>query len=595
MAKSNYYAEEIIEEVISRNDIVDVVSDYVKIKRKGKDYFGLCPFHSEKTPSFSVVPAKQIFYCFGCGKGGNVANFIKNIEKLDYIDSIKFLADRVSYVLPESNNPYEMEKQKKAKKIIEINQEAAKFYYKMLKSEVSLEARKYFSKRGLTAETIKKFGLGYAPNQWNELNKFLISKGYQEKDIMNAGLISKSSNGTYYDRFRNRIIFPIIDIRNRVIGFGGRILDGDGPKYLNSPETAVYNKRLHLYGMNIAKNTHSNNIIVTEGYMDCISLHQVGIDNAVASLGTSLTIMQGKLLKKNVSEVIIAYDSDSAGQKATIRGLDLLAKIGCSVKVIILEEYKDPDEYIKNRGSKQFNNLIKNALPLVEYKALLLKKIFNINTTDGKVKFLKGVAKAMSQVNNGVEREMYIKSISTKYDISEQSLILEVRKNLGEITNEELEKKKVLEVKLINNKNMLIKDFLSVIAILCIENSYINIVKEYLNKEFFTEEKYEKLFSEIYNRVSNDRSLDEAYILSILDEEDGSLFSGAVVSLENSLNLKKALYEKLQNYIMAVAKKHINEITTQLGKENNKETGKKKKLQEELLYNMNILKNIKKQ
>lgn len=594
MSGNHFYPEEIIEEVISRNDIVEVISDYVKISRKGKDYFGLCPFHSEKTPSFSVVPAKQIFYCFGCGKGGNVTNFIKNIENLDYIDSIKFLADRVSMVLPESNDPKELEKQKKSNVLVEINQEAAKFYYHMLKSEISLEARKYFSTRALSSETITKFGLGYAPNEWNLLHNHLVSKGYKERDIFDAGLILRSSQGTYYDRFRNRIMFPIIDIRNRVIAFGGRILDGEGPKYLNSPETQIYNKRMHLYGMNIAKNTKSSNIIVVEGYMDCISLHQAGIDNVVASLGTALTNTQAKLLKKSVSEVIISYDSDLAGQKATIRGLDLLSKVGCSVKVLTLDGYKDPDEYIKSQGSNQFRKLIANAFPLVEYKAMLLRKAFDISKTDGKIKFLNGVSKAVAQVNNAVEREMYVKNISMKYNVSEQALMTEIRKLTGETKEEDEEVRKVLDIKLIKSTNMLDKDFFSIIAILCVENHYAEIVTRELGETFITKEKHMKLFKQIEQRVKNDRRFDETYISSIVEEEDGALFSGIAASLETSYDLKKTIYEKIDSYKTAVAKVNIDDITRRLT-EMDVDDSEYKLLQDKLLYYMNILRSIKKQ
>ncbi|MBN2853155.1 MAG: DNA primase [Clostridia bacterium] len=594
MSGNHFYPEEIIEEVISRNDIVEVISDYVKITRKGKDYFGLCPFHNEKTPSFSVVPGKQIFYCFGCGKGGNVTNFIKNIENLDYIDSIKFLAERVSMVLPESNDPKELDKQKKSNVLVEINQEAAKFYYHMLKSEISLEARKYFSQRALSSETITKFGLGFAPNEWNLLHNHLVSKGYKEKDIFDAGLILRSSKGTYYDRFRNRIMFPIIDIRNRVIAFGGRILDGEGPKYLNSPETQIYNKRMHLYGMNIAKNTKSSNIIVVEGYMDCITLHQAGIENVVASLGTALTNIQAKLLKKSVSEVIISYDSDLAGQKATIRGLDLLAKVGCSVKVLTLDGYKDPDEYIKSQGSNQFRKLITNSLPLVEYKAMLLRKAYDLNTTDGKIKFLNGVSKAVAQVNNAVEREMYVKNISMKYNVSEQALMTEIRKLTGESKEEDTEVRKVLDVKLIKSSNMLDKDFYSIIAILCVENHYINHVIMNLGDTFITKEKHLKLFKQIEQRVKNDRRFDETYISSIIDEEDVALFSGIAASLETSYDLKKTLEEKIDSYKMAVVKINIDDITRQLTAMEVSDS-EYKGLQEKLLYHMNILRGIKKQ
>lgn len=594
MAEGYYYPEEIIEEVIGRNDIVDVVSDYVKIKRKGKDYFGLCPFHSEKTPSFSVVPAKQIFYCFGCGKGGNAATFIKNIENIDYIDSIKFLADRVAMVLPESNNPGELKKQQKMKRLLAINNETAKYYYQQLKTPESMEARQYFKLRGVSVETIKRFGLGYAPNQWNLLTSHLLSKGFKERDMVDAGVILRSEKGSYYDRFRNRIIFPIIDIRNRVIAFGGRRLREDGPKYLNSPETLIFNKRRHLYGMNIAKNTKNSFLILVEGYMDCISLQQAGIDYVVATLGTALTSMQAKLLKKNTSEVIIAYDSDTAGQKATIRGLDLLAKMSCNVKVLQLQEYKDPDEYMKEKGEKQFLKQVDEALPLVEYKALLLGEQYNIETDDGRIKFLNGVAKAISQVSNAMEREIYIKRISMKYEISENSLQIEVKKQSGEMTAEEAEKEKTLNVKLVKSNNMLDQDFLSIVAIICEENSLFTHMQQLGKMGFLSSEKHVKLFQEISNRVNNEKRIDETSISLIMDEEDAALFAGLATSLETSNDLRKTLTEKINRYKMTIAKKNIDELTHRITNENLDEQIVVT-LQQQLLSHMNTLRILKKQ
>ncbi|HPQ48177.1 MAG TPA: DNA primase, partial [Clostridia bacterium] len=348
---ANYYPDEVIEEIIEKNDIVDVVSDYVKINRKGKDYFGLCPFHNEKTPSFSVVPSKQIYYCFGCGKGGNVLNFISGIENVEYIDAIKMMADRASVTLPESNDSRERESSGYIKKLVEINTEAARFFHEKLMENPDAQA--YLRNRKIKDSTIRKFGIGFAPDSWDAVLKHLKGKGYNEKDITTAGLAKKGST-SYYDSFRNRIMFPIIDIRNRVIGFGGRILSGEGAKYINSPETPAYNKSSSLYGINIAKNSKAEKIIIVEGYMDCVAIHQAGFQNCVASLGTALTRKQASMLKKLVPEIIIAYDMDQAGRNATIRGLDLIASIGCDVKILEMPEGKDPDEFIKINGREAF-------------------------------------------------------------------------------------------------------------------------------------------------------------------------------------------------------------------------------------------------
>lgn len=327
MTERYIYPEPLIEEIISKNEIVDTVSRYVKIDRKGKDYFGLCPFHQEKTPSFSVVPAKQIYYCFGCNKGGNVINFIKDIENLSYSEAVKLLAERANIVIPEKNSYVDEAVLRKEKRTYEMNSLSARFFYENMRFKISNQAKEYLGKRGIKGETITLFGIGYAPDEWSALTEYLKSKGFNDDEIVEAGLASKSKNKVF-DKFRNRIMFPIIDVRNRVIGFGGRALEEKDVKYMNSPETVVYKKNKSLYAMNLAKNTREDFVIVVEGYMDCISLHQAGFTNVIASLGTSLTDNQAKMIKRVFGQAIIAYDNDAAGQNATLRGLDILAGLG---------------------------------------------------------------------------------------------------------------------------------------------------------------------------------------------------------------------------------------------------------------------------
>jgi DNA primase len=346
----NRYPEEIVEEVRTANDIVDVVSEYVKLDKKGKDYFGLCPFHKEKTPSFSVAPNKQIFYCFGCGKGGNVFQFIMNAENLDYIEAVRLLADRARIQLPEGNDEEEAAKAKVRQTLMNINLQAARYFYETLRSHRGDAAREYLKKRGITENTVKKFGIGYSSEDRADLYKYLANKGFEKTDLLKSGLVLQGNSGNCHDRFYGRVMFPIFDIRGNVIAFGGRVMDNTTPKYVNSPETPVYHKGRHLYALNFAKNSGEKRLIIVEGYMDVISLHQSGIINTVASLGTALTENQGRLLRKYAEEIVISYDADTAGQSATLRGLDILGYMGSTVKVLTVPDGKDPDEFIGKNG-----------------------------------------------------------------------------------------------------------------------------------------------------------------------------------------------------------------------------------------------------
>lgn len=590
---ANFYPDEIIEEIIEKNDIVDVVSDYVKITRKGKDYFGLCPFHSEKTPSFSVVPAKQIFYCFGCGKGGNVINFIKNIENVEFIDAIKMMADRVSVALPESSDNEERQKSGFIKKLVEINTEAARYFYQNIKDNPGGEADLYLQNRQLKDGTIVKFGVGYSKIEWDSLFKHLIGKGYSENDIFAAGLILKGKTGNYFDRFRNRIMFPIIDARNRVIGFGGRLISGEGPKYMNSPETPVYNKSSSLYGLNIAKNSNSEKMIIVEGYMDCLALHQAGFSNCVASLGTALTLKQARMLKKLVPEIIIAYDMDQAGKAAALRGLDMIASIGCGVKVIEIPDGKDPDDFIKRNGNTAFGKLVEKALPLVEYKAKMLREKYNINERDGRLKFLNGVAKAIAQVENAIEREMYINRISSDYSISKEALESEVSKN---IKNEPVEPKAIplkMKSSLHVETGMEIKNFMSMAAIICSRPELTDYVKQMLDPEFIDDAGLKRMFLDILKRVDSKGISDAAVIMRNLDDAQRELFAAAVTSTETSADMRRTLEEKIIQYKSAVINRRVLSISAKHDALSDKNGEEAKRLNEELTYTFNLLRNIK--
>lgn len=443
------YSDDIIEEIISRNDIVDVISQYVTLKRSGRNFLGLCPFHKEKTPSFSVSPDKQIFHCFGCGVGGNVVHFVSKIENLNFKESLEMLADKAGMALPTSNVEVDSKKQQLKEKVYKINEEVANFYHETLYMPIAKPAQEYVKKRKLDNRTLKNFKIGYAPNG-NNLYKFLKEKGFEEEEILASTLVKKYNNG-YVDTFRNRLMFPIMDIKNRVIAFGGRVLDSSLPKYINSPDTVVYNKGRNLYGLNVAKNAKTDNVIMVEGYMDCVSLHQRGIPNAVASLGTALTEAQGRLLRKYFEKVVISYDSDGAGQAATLRGLEILKNIGCDVRILQMEGAKDPDEYVIKYGSGRFGLLVENAISLVEFKAKMLKKKFNLENVNDKIKFLKEIAKLLQGIDSKIEQEIYIDKISKEHNISKEALYAEINKQSGNnIGSKILEKNKTHITKPVN-------------------------------------------------------------------------------------------------------------------------------------------------
>jgi DNA primase len=430
----------LIEEIKNSNDIVDVISQYVNLKRSGRNFFGLCPFHKEKSPSFSVSPDKQIFHCFGCGAGGNVIHFISKIENADFKEAIGILANRAGIELPTLNN-YEDNKTALLKsKVYEINQIAAEFYHQNLYKPTSKIGQEYIKKRKLDNRTLKSFLIGYSGN-FDELYRILKQKGFTEEEILASSLVNKTDDGKYIDRFRKRVMFPIQDTRNKVIAFGGRVTDDSKPKYINSPENIVYSKGRHLFGLNVAKRGELKNIIIVEGYMDAISLYQRGITNVVASLGTALTEAQGRLLRRYSERVTIGYDSDGAGQAATLRGLEILQNIGCDVRILQISGAKDPDEYVIKYGPERFLKCVEQAISLVEFKVKMLKQSLNLDNINDKIKFLNQVAKILSNVTNSIERELYVEKIANEYNVSKEAIYGEVNKliyakNTGEKTLE---------------------------------------------------------------------------------------------------------------------------------------------------------------
>ncbi len=421
------YSDELIEEIKNRNDIIDVISQYVVLKRSGRNFFGLCPFHKEKSGSFCVSPDKQIFHCFGCGVGGNVLHFVSKIENIGFKETIEMLAERSGVKLPKLDNAEDNRILQLKSKVYQINELTAQFYHENLYKPTAKRAQEYVKKRKLDNNTLKNFLIGYSGN-FNELYLMLKSKGFTEEEILASSLINKTQDGKFIDRFRGRLMFPIQDTRNRVIAFGGRVLDDSKPKYINSPENIVYSKGRHLFGLNVAKRSELNKILIVEGYMDAISLHQRGISYAVASLGTAMTEAQGRLLRRTSQQVIIGYDADGAGQAATMRGLEILQGLGCDVRILQIEGAKDPDEFVVKYGPERFEKQVDKSISLVEYKVKTLKSTLNLEHPNDKIKFLKEIAKVLSKINNEIEREVYVEKIAQEYKISKEAIYAEIGK-----------------------------------------------------------------------------------------------------------------------------------------------------------------------
>ena len=423
------YSDELLDEIKSKNDILDIVSQYVTLKRTGRNYMGLCPFHKEKSGSFCVSPDKQIFHCFGCGVGGNVFHFISKIENLNFKESVEFLASRAGIELPTSNNLEDDRLSRLKSRVYEVNKCAAEFYHQNLYKPTAKPAQEYVKKRRLDNKTLIAFKIGYS-GRFNELYQELKSKGFTEEEILASCLVNKNQDGKFIDRFRNRLMFPIVDTHERVIAFGGRVLDDSKPKYINSPEDIVYSKGRHLFAFNIARKYNEKTIIMVEGYMDAVSLHQRGIHNAVASLGTALTEAQGRLLRRSCEKVIIGYDADGAGQAATLRGLEILQNLGCDIRILQIEGAKDPDEFVVKYGPERFQKYVDQAISLVEFKVKMLKKQLNLDNVNDKIKFLNEVARILAKVENNMEREVYVDKISLEYKVSKDAIYAEINKIL---------------------------------------------------------------------------------------------------------------------------------------------------------------------
>ena len=582
------YSDELLDEIKSRNDIVDVISQYVVLKRKGRNFFGLCPFHNEKSPSFSVSPDRQICKCFGCGVGGDVFHFIMKVENISYLESIQLLAERAGVELPSISGQADERISKLKTEVYKLNEKAAQFYHNYLYGNNAKQAQQYIKKRKLDNNTLKSFLIGYAGNN-NELYTFLKQQGFSEEVMLASSLIGRNENGRYYDKFRNRLMFPIQDVRNRVIAFGGRVLDDSKPKYINSPENIVYSKGRNLFGLNVAKrqtNGILDRILIVEGYMDAISLYQRGITNVVASLGTALTDNQGRLLRKNAKQVILGYDSDGAGQTAILRGMDILKSLGVDIRVLQISEAKDPDEFVVKYGADRFKKCMNDAISVVEYKVKTLSKSLDLENVNDKIKFLNEIAKTLAQVDNTMEREVYIDKISKIYKISTEAIYSEVNKLVykNEAKPQILERntaplrKKVenqLDEKTIKREQMLIY-----LLVNYPEESYKRI-SSVVDIELIKDEKNKKIISEIYNKYANNISA-ENIVDWFEDTEIVNYISGIIINDFEIANANKAIEDIEKAYLKESKISRRNYIMNQLENKEKLTPEEKEKLENEL-------------
>ena len=574
------YSDELLDEIKSKNDIVDIVSQYVVLKRAGRNYMGLCPFHKEKSGSFCVSPDKQIFHCFGCGVGGNVFHFISKIENLNFKESVEMLANRAGVELPVSSNSAEDDKRERLKsRVYEVNKCAAEFYHENLYKPTAKPGQEYVKKRHLDNKTLKAFKIGYS-GRFNELYTELKSKGFTEEEILASCLVNKNPDGKFIDRFRNRLMFPIFDTHERVIAFGGRVLDDSKPKYINSPEDIVYSKGRHLFAFNIARKYNSKTIIMVEGYMDAVSLHQRGIHNAVASLGTALTEAQGRLLRRSCEKVIIGYDADGAGQAATLRGLEILQNLGCDIRILQIEGAKDPDEFVVKYGPERFQMYVNKAISLVEFKVKMLKKSLDLDNVNDKIKFLNEVAKIVAKVENSMEREVYVDKISLEYKVSKDAIYAEINKLL--YANSRTEQK--LEKKVVPVKNISIQQDEQPVDVKTkrLESLVIYLLINYPDKSF---ERLKKLIDNnvikiernkaIINKLYEEHEKGNINIENILDLFDDEItvnyLSGIMSSDFEITDVDKCIEDVLVTYRKELLLQRRNEI---LGKIDNNDLTK---------------------
>ncbi len=547
-----YYPDELVEEVRMKSDIVDVISGYVKIQKKGSSYFGLCPFHNEKSPSFSVSPGKQMYYCFGCGAGGNVFTFLMEYE---------------NYSFPEAEyNEEARKKESRRTKLLEVNKEAAKYFFYQLRRGQGQAGYQYLKKRQLSDETIHKFGLGFANMTSDDLTRYLKSKGYEDKLIQEAGLATFDEKYGMHDKFWNRVMFPIQDINHRVIGFGGRVMGDAKPKYLNSPETMIFDKSRNLYGLNFARTARTNNIILCEGYMDVIAMHQAGFTQAAASLGTAFTAGQANLLRRYVQEVILAYDSDGAGVNAALRAIGILKEVGLTGKVLNLEPYKDPDEFIKNLGQDAFKERIKQAENSFFFELRMLQKDYDLSDPESKTRFHREIAKKLCGFSEEVERENYIEAVAQKYHIgfdNLRKLVVSYASQTG-LAAPAVRPKSGIQKKN-DPKENLKKPQKLLLTWLVEEPRVYQKIKKYISPSDFTEDLYKKIADKLFADLESG-SINPAAIISLFTDEEQQREAASVFNTKLALLSTRADQEKaFHDIVVAVKRNSLEYFSSQLG------------------------------
>ncbi|PKM52364.1 MAG: DNA primase [Firmicutes bacterium HGW-Firmicutes-7] len=567
-----FYPDELIEEIRYQNDIVEVISQYVRLNKKGSSHFGLCPFHNEKTPSFSVAQDKQIYHCFGCGAGGNVITFVMEYENYSFVEAIKVLADRVNISLPEPEISEEMRKMVQYKQqLYDANKEAAKYFYHQTSAPLGKKAYDYLNDRGIGDETRKKFGLGFSHFFRDDLYQYLTSKGYSDAVLRDSGLVLEDKNkpGELYDRFFNRVMFPIFDIHNRVIGFGGRVL-GDGmPKYLNSPETKLFDKSKNLYGLNIARTSRRNNMILVEGYMDVISLHQAGFDNTVASLGTAFTKGQSNLIKRYTSELIIAYDSDNAGVNAILKAIPILEASDISVRVLKMLPYKDPDDFIKGEGPERFEEIIAASIPSFMFEVEQLEAKYNLSDPDHKTKFYQGIARKLVELENEIKRDSYFEAMINRYNMNPKALNSEMEKigkDVG-IVSHKREDASSSEGKIKNrfSKDSIVVAQKNILTFIVSHKDIFEAVRPYIKPSEFVDGLYRQVAEIIFELYEENLEINPAMIINKFVELDqqnnvAQVFNNDV-KVENGMQFEKMVNESVQILKNAYIDKMSGQVT----------------------------------
>jgi DNA primase len=545
-----YYSDELVEEVRQRNDIVDIISGYVNLKKKGGNYFGLCPFHNEKSASFSVSPGKQMYYCFGCGAGGNVFTFIMNYENYTFAEAIKLLADRAGIALPEIEDSKEArEKGNRRKTLLQINKEAATYFYYQLRAPQGRVGLDYLKDRQLSDETMNRFGLGYSNKTSNDLCQYLRHKGYPDELIRESGVAVFNEKYGMSDKFWNRVMFPIQDVNHRVIGFGGRVMGEGEPKYLNSPETPVFDKSRNLYGLNFARTARQDNIILCEGYMDVIAMHQAGFTQAVASLGTAFTSGQANLLRRYTENVILSYDSDGAGVKAALRAIGILKEAGLTGKVLNLEPYKDPDEFMKNLGREEFAKRLLQAENTFFFELRMMQKQYDLSDPEAKTKFYNEIAKKLCGFSEEVERENYTEAVAEKYNISMESLkklVTGYAAKMG-MTAEVIRPKQPVQQK--NTPKEQQENVQKLLLTWLVEEPHLyKKIKKYITPLSFTNELYRQVAQELFPKLEEGKPNPAAIISRFSQEEEqreaASLFNTKLPYMQQDMESQSQVQER---------------------------------------------------